>query len=60
MRYSTMSKRKVTFEDVNEEFDLDDVPPNKKVSLHMHLCEVCVDAIIVFSVLKCFLLCLEL
>uniref|UniRef100_H3C8B5 CD2 antigen cytoplasmic tail-binding protein 2 n=1 Tax=Tetraodon nigroviridis TaxID=99883 RepID=H3C8B5_TETNG len=25
-----MSKRKVTFEDVNEEFDLDDVPPNKR------------------------------
>lgn len=28
-----MSKRKVTFEGVNEEFDLEDVPPNKKVSL---------------------------
>lgn len=28
-----MSKRKVTFEDVNEEFDLDDVPSNKKVFL---------------------------
>lgn len=28
-----MSKRKVTFEDVNEEFDLDDVPPNKRVFL---------------------------
>lgn len=29
---SAMSKRKVTFEDVNEEFDLEDAPPNKKVS----------------------------
>lgn len=30
---SAMSKRKVTFEDVTEEFDLDDVPPNKRVFL---------------------------
>lgn len=54
MRYSTMSKRKVTFEDVNEEFDLDDVPPNKKVSLHMHLFKDCVAAIIMLSELNCF------
>lgn len=61
---SAMSKRKVTFEGVNEELDLEDVPPNKKVSLlntwlHLQLFIVAVVAMI-FGYVLLFLFCSEL
>lgn len=59
-----MSKRKVTFEGVNEEFDLEDAPPNKKVCLfntwlHLQLFIVAVVAMI-FGYVVLILFCLEL